>query len=190
MQWDVRSVVPAVLDQATSPGTRKGDAAGARVLKGGWWSSQASSPKELPLRTSPFIPIADMPATTFPRSTVARLVWIALAAANAVSAADLIEIAWSPNGRFERTVAVAAGRFAEICGKLDQGDRVAWRFVAEPAMAFNIHYHVGKDVVYPAQRERETQFTGSLVAPVTQDYCWMWSNKTTAEGRVTVTLER
>jgi hypothetical protein len=183
-------LVSAALDQATTPGTRKNDAARACVPKGGWWSSRVASPKELPLRTSLFIAIANMPPTDFPRSSIARLAWIALAAANAVSAADLIEIAWSPNGRFERTVSVAAGRFAEICGKLDQGDKVAWRFVAEPAMAFNVHYHVGKDVVYPAKRESETQLTGNLVAPVTQDYCWMWSNKTTREGRVTATLER
>ena len=131
-----------------------------------------------------------MPPTAFPRSAVGQLAWIALAAANAVSAVDLIEIAWGPSGRFERTVPVAAGRFAEICGKLDQGEKVAWRFVAEPAMAFNVHYHVGKDVVYPAKRESETRLAGELVAPVTQDYCWMWSNRTAVEGRVTLTLER
>lgn len=122
--------------------------------------------------------------------SIGRLAWIALAAATAAPAADLIEITWDSNGRFERTVAVAAGRFAEICGKLDQGAEVGWTFVAEPVMAFNVHFHVGKEVVYPVKRESEARLTGKLVAPVTQDYCWMWSNKTARDGRVTVTLER
>ena len=52
-RWEDRSLVSSALDQATTPGTRKDDAARACVPRGGWWSSRVASPKELPLRSSP-----------------------------------------------------------------------------------------------------------------------------------------
>lgn len=115
---------------------------------------------------------------------------VALVLAMGTPAAELVEISWTPAGRFERTLAVPAGGFAEVCGKLAKGTRVRWEFVADAAMAFNIHYHVGKDVVYPERRDGAARLSGELVAPLDQDYCWMWSNKSKSDAQAALALQR
>lgn len=91
--------------------------------------------------------------------------------------ADIIDIAWNEQGRFERRVSVAPGKFAEVCGKLSRADSVAWRFEASGPLNFNIHYHEGKDVRYPERRDALAGASGRLQVVLDQDYCWMWTNK-------------
>ena len=91
--------------------------------------------------------------------------------------ADIIDIAWNEQGRFERRVSVAPGKFAEVCGKLARADSVAWRFEASGPLNFNIHYHEGKDVRYPERRGALAGASGRLQVVLDQDYCWMWTNK-------------
>ena len=91
--------------------------------------------------------------------------------------ADIIDIAWNEQGRFERRVSVAPGKFAEVCGKLARADSVAWRFEASGPLNFNIHYHEGKDVRYPERRDALAGASGRLQVVLDQDYCWMWTNK-------------
>ena len=91
--------------------------------------------------------------------------------------ADIIDIAWNEQGRFERRVSVAPGKFAEACGKLARADSVAWRFEASGPLNFNIHYHEGKDVRYPERRDALAGASGRLQVVLDQDYCWMWTNK-------------
>jgi hypothetical protein len=91
--------------------------------------------------------------------------------------ADIIDIAWNEQGRFERRVSVAPGKFAEVCGKLARADSVAWRFEASGPLNFNIHYHEGKDVRYPERRDALAGASGRLRVVLDQDYCWMWTNK-------------
>lgn len=91
--------------------------------------------------------------------------------------ADIIDIAWNEQGRFERRVSVAPGKFAEVCGKLARADSVAWRFDASGSLNFNIHYHEGKDVRYPERRDALAGASGRLQVVLDQDYCWMWTNK-------------
>ena len=91
--------------------------------------------------------------------------------------ADIIDIAWNEQGRFERRVSVAPGKFAEVCGKLARADSVAWRFEASGPLNFNIHYHEGQDVRYPERRDALAGASGRLQVVLDQDYCWMWTNK-------------
>ena len=91
--------------------------------------------------------------------------------------ADIIDIAWNEQGRFERRVSVAPGKFAEVCVKLARADSVAWRFEASGPLNFNIHYHEGKDVRYPERRDALAGASGRLQVVLDQDYCWMWTNK-------------
>ena len=91
--------------------------------------------------------------------------------------ADIIDIAWNEQGRFERRVSVAPGKFAEVCGKLARTDSVAWRFEASGPLNFNIHYHEGKDVRYPERRDALAGASGRLQVVLGQGYCWMWTNK-------------
>lgn len=107
-----------------------------------------------------------------------RFVVLALVAlAPAAAQAELIDIAWGEQGRFERRVTVAPGQFAEVCGKLTRADTVTWRFDATAALDFNIHYHEGKDVRYPERRDALASASGQLRVALDQDYCWMWTNK-------------
>ena len=65
--------------------------------------------------------------------------------------ADGIDIKWDTNGRFELSVNLAPGKFAEVCGKLPAGLKVRWDVDAGLPLDFNVHYHVGKEVVFPSK---------------------------------------
>lgn len=105
-------------------------------------------------------------------------------------AADIVEIAWDSNGRFERSVTVPPAKFAEICGKLPAGLNLRWAFDASTPLDFNIHYHVGKEVLFPAQLKAVAAVQDTLDTRIEQDYCWMWSNKSKLPATVTVKMQR
>ena len=114
----------------------------------------------------------------------------AMAALVAPAQADIVDVTWDGSGRFERRVDVAPGRFAEACGKLGQGDKVAWRFEASVPLDFNVHYHEGKSVVYPVRQDRIAAGSGTLSAEHAQDYCWMWTNRSAKAVTLRVQLAR
>ena len=107
-----------------------------------------------------------------------------------VARAEVVELQWQDAGRFERSLTIAPGKFAEICGPLVAGQAVRWSFEADRALNFNVHYHVDKDVRYPAKKANVKRLKGDLSVDSSQDYCWMWSNKTTASTKLSVTLTR
>jgi len=117
--------------------------------------------------------------------------WL-LAALLAVSApalrAEVIDIKWSADGRFQRSLSLAPGGFSELCGALQVGQSVEWQFEAGQALDFNIHYHEGQGVQYPVRVDRVRQQRGQLVVDSTQDYCWMWSNKSAPTALLRVRL--
>ncbi len=116
---------------------------------------------------------------------------IAVAAMAGTSArADVIDIAWSAEGRFEHRAEVAPGGFAEVCGKLERGKAVRWAFESAGPMDFNIHYHEGKKVVFPVRRAGATKGAATLKVKLDQDYCWMWSNKRAQPLVLQLTLAR
>ena len=104
--------------------------------------------------------------------------------------ADVVDIAWDATGRFETLLSVAPGKFAEVCGRLAERQSVAWSFVGDKPMNFNIHYHEGKQVVFPAKQDGASQVEGLLKVSVGQDYCWMWTNKGTSPAKLQLTLKR
>ena len=104
--------------------------------------------------------------------------------------AELIEIVWDKAGRFEAAVSVAPGKFAEVCGKLAQGQSIAWSFKGDRPMNFNIHYHQGKQVVFPAQQDAAVDAQGKLDVGLSQHYCWMWANKANAPTRLQLLLQK
>ena len=118
----------------------------------------------------------------------------ALAAATlsgaALGATHIVDIAWPPDGRFAHKAQIAAGKFVEVCGKLASGDGVRWSFTASVPVDFNIHYHVGKEAEFPAKQAQVTSGQDTLRVAVREDYCWMWTNKTTAATKLSVTLRR
>ena len=104
--------------------------------------------------------------------------------------AEIVDIAWSDTGRFERRILVAPGKFAEVCGKLVKDQTVAWRFEADGALDFNIHYHLGKDVRYPERRDARASGSGRLRVAIDQDHCWMWTNRSERPVQLTLLLSR
>ncbi len=104
--------------------------------------------------------------------------------------AEIVDIAWAADGRFERRLSVAPGKFAEVCGKLPAGLKVSWNFEASTPMDFNVHYHVGKEVVLPPKFTAVATAKGTLATKVDQDYCWMWTNKSAASATVMLKLQR
>jgi hypothetical protein len=105
-------------------------------------------------------------------------------------AAGLVPIEWPADGRFAKELTVPAGKFAEACGKLPAGARVDWSFEAGAPMDFNIHFHEGKEVRFPAKASAIAKSAGTLDAQVEQDYCWMWTNTSAAEATLKLRLER
>lgn len=115
---------------------------------------------------------------------------LALVALTRPAWADIVEIAWDSNGRFERSVTVPPAKFTEICGKLPAGLKLRWAFDASTPLDFNIHYHVGKQVLFPSQLKAVATVQDTLDTRIEQDYCWMWSNKSALPATVTVKMQR
>ena len=128
---------------------------------------------------------------SFMRQPAASVVLVlALAAMAPSTQADIVDIAWDADGRFERSVSLAPGKFAEVCGKLPAGMKVGWNFEASAPLDFNVHYHVGKEVVFPSKLTAVATAKDTLVTKIDQDYCWMWSNKSSAPAIILVKLQR
>jgi hypothetical protein len=104
--------------------------------------------------------------------------------------ADVVDIVWDAGGRFERTLSVAPGKFAEVCGKLPAGLQVRWNFAGSAPLDFKVRYHVDKDVVFPSKLTAVVTAKDTLPKKIDQDYCWMWSNKSAASATIMVKLQR
>ena len=92
------------------------------------------------------------------------------------ASAEIVEIKWA-DGVFTHKASIAPKKFLEVCGKQKKGEAVNWTFNGTAPTDFNIHYHVGKDVSYPENRKGVASAEGLLVAPLDQDFCWMWTNR-------------
>ena len=104
--------------------------------------------------------------------------------------AELVDIRWSGDGRFSHKGTVEAGKFVEVCGKLPAGLKVRWDFEASTPVEFNVHFHEGKEVVFPVKLSAVDTARDTLDTKVERDYCWMWSNKSAAPATLSVDLRR
>ena len=107
----------------------------------------------------------------------------------ALAHADIVDIKWN-DAAFSHKASIAPKKFLEVCGKQKKGENVAWQFKGSAPTDFNIHYHVGKDVSYPEKRKDVASADGTLSAPVDQDYCWMWSNRSAQPVDIEVNLKQ
>ena len=108
----------------------------------------------------------------------------------AFAASHIVDIAWATDGRFTRSASIDAGKFVEFCGKFNVGDVIRWSFDASAPVDFNIHYHVGNETEFPAKHAQVFAGKDTLRVAVRDNYCWMWSNKSTQRLRVDVRLQR
>lgn len=113
-----------------------------------------------------------------------------LTALSLTAQADVIEIEWDGAGRFEKSTPLQPGKFAELCGELNKGERIRWSFNSEAALNFNIHYHEGPNVSYPVKQAGVAAADGVLEVDPAQTYCWMWSNKSAQPTALQIVLQR
>ena len=71
---------------------------------------------------------------------------------------------------------MANGKVAEECFKLAQGERIRYAFKSSLPVAFNLHFHQGREVSMPVKVDRTSVESGTFEAPKSEDYCLMWTN--------------
>jgi hypothetical protein len=113
-----------------------------------------------------------------------------LALGTAVAQAEIVELKFDTAGRQTLEREIKPKGYLELCGALKPGDAVRWQYEAGAPLDFNIHYHVGKDVVYPAQLKATASAGDRFEAKLAQDYCWMWVNKGPSPTRLRAELLR
>jgi hypothetical protein len=118
------------------------------------------------------------------------LALLTVAAASAQAASHIVPARWSEQGSFEHQGSIAPGKFIEVCDKLAQGQQIRWRFETAGPTDFNIHFHKGKETVYPAQRSAVREGADTLAVEANEAHCWMWTNKGSAPVALKLRLER
>lgn len=113
-----------------------------------------------------------------------------VSAGGSVQAASFSEVAWDAKGRFEQRRRVPAGERYELCAKLSRGTEVKSEFRAGAALDFNVHHHVGSDVIYAVEKSQVDDGHHNLRAGLDQTYCWMWTNRSTDAIEVKIKLSR
>lgn len=113
-----------------------------------------------------------------------------LSAAAVTARAELVNIVWGDAGGFTHQTRIGAGKFIELCAPLSAGVKVEWRFDTSGPTDFNVHYHQGQEVLFPAKMSQVSQAKDTLRVEVKQDYCWKWSNKTAATVELKASLQR
>jgi hypothetical protein len=69
-------------------------------------------------------------------------------------------------------------QIAEECVKLAAGQSITYSFEATAVVDFNIHFHKGDEVVYPVKHDLVRRGDDRFAAGSAEDYCLMWTNKT------------
>lgn len=104
--------------------------------------------------------------------------------------AEIVTIKWDTDGRFTHGSEIRPGGFLELCGKIAPGPAIEWAFTSSAPVESNVHYHEGKNVVYPAKHRAAVSITDRLVVGSEQEYCWMWTNRAIQVVRVDVKLQQ
>lgn len=103
-----------------------------------------------------------------PRSVAAGTSVVLLLAAPAL-------LAQSTHGMFRHEI--AAGKIAEECRRVPANAQVRYSFVASDPVDFNVHLHRGDAVEYPLRKDAIKQDFETFVAPSSEEFCWMWTNR-------------
>lgn len=120
-------------------------------------------------------------------------IYVAFAASFGLSAsanASLVELKWDEQGRFQHRGEIKAGGILEVCGKLMLGTKIDWQYQSAKPLDFNIHFHEGKKVSLPVKYQARDSAAEQFEVSQSQDYCWMWSNKTKEVVTVDLSLSQ
>jgi hypothetical protein len=109
--------------------------------------------------------------------------------ANAARAGDE-DVQWDAQGAASLHAVVAPGKLLEWCSPLKRGEKVQWQFEANAVLDFNVHYHEGKKVNFPARQDAVAKAQATLDPPVDHAYCWMWANKSKSPVDLSASLSK
>ena len=102
--------------------------------------------------------------------------------------AEVISFKLDANSSFKTQANIQPGKFSEVCGKLKKGNLIRWQFDSSAPLEFNIHYHEGKNVIFPYKMSATKSGEEELLISLDQDYCWMWTNKSKDEVKLEMSL--
>ena len=102
--------------------------------------------------------------------------------------AEVISFKLEANPSFKTQANIQPGKFSEVCGKLKKGNIIRWQFDSSAPLEFNIHYHEGKNVIFPYKMSAIKSGEEELLISLDQDYCWMWTNKSKEEVKLEMSL--
>ena len=105
------------------------------------------------------------------------LLLFSLACSVSTSQAELISFKLDGNLSFKTQSNIQPGKFSEVCGKLKKGNLIRWQFDSSAPLDFNIHYHEGKEIIFPYKMNNIKSAKEELLISLDQDFCWMWTNK-------------
>ncbi len=78
----------------------------------------------------------------------------------------------------------------EHCFALQAGEAIRYRYRASAKLDFNIHYHRGKDVLYPVRERGSRRAEGEYTAPHDDTFCLMWEHAGDVGARIDGSVER
>ncbi|MDX1380854.1 MAG: hypothetical protein R3233_07020 [Xanthomonadales bacterium] len=104
--------------------------------------------------------------------------------------AQNVDVRFDADGQFAHSGAVAPGQALELCAPLGAAQAVDSRFSATGALDYNVHHHVGDEVVYLELEKGIDRHVGRLEPESADTYCWMWENKGSAAVNVNAALQR
>ena len=131
------------------------------------------------------MPIVD---SVKPNLAAQMLLLSALVFSSTTCKAEVISFKLEANPSFKTQANIQPGKFSEVCGKLKKGNLIRWQFDSSAPLEFNIHYHEGKNVIFPYKMSAIKSGEEELLISLDQDYCWMWTNKSKEEVKLEMSL--
>ena len=71
--------------------------------------------------------------------------------------------------------------------RLSAGDKIYYEFTSDSDLRFNIHYHQGKEVLYPVPVKLTSSEKAVFAPDARNHYCLMWKNP--GQGAVELKLQ-
>jgi len=112
-----------------------------------------------------------MTAGKIPRAARPRL-----AGAVALACLAMCAPAWAA----DITRELAPGAQSEHCLALAPGQVLDYRFTASRPLQFNVHYHVGREIVFPVPESELDAHAGKVTVDRPRNCCLMWVNRSQA----------
>lgn len=82
-------------------------------------------------------------------------------------------------------VIILPGMFHEECFVMQPGEHLLYHFSSDLPLNFDLHYHIGENILYPVKLENLQTLTRIFKAANKQEYCLLWQNTSTQRASLT-----